>query len=526
MSSKLDRAWLLYSQRRFDVALTDALQVLAHEPQNSMAHALCSWCLTGLERFEESEVAARRAIECDPEDTNGWSALAGLFLRLGREREALEASDVAVSLAPEGVVLREQRARILFVQGRPGEALEEAARALEIAPEDADVHELRALAYKSLLQDADAQRACETLLEIDAERPRGHTLRGWSALHRGELDEAEAAFGEALRIDPTDQDARDGLVDLLRKRHPVLRHVSWSPKPSRVAPPSPEQAKKDEDKLASWLLWGALAASIKGTYLLGNWLARDVELTSWLAWPIGALGGVVGGTAVVLAGGFAFELVKALGAELIKLPISVVRFVVIGPLGDLILACSARGRHALTRARLRTALAIGAFLLALTLGVALAVTFGAYGVVRAAFGSLFVVPLLATCLQGDMRPYRNGFLVAAGALCAGLYLGSWSLVASAVCLAPQTLFACAAEHRRVRLGLKAGLWGTWIAIGSFETARIAVGSPSGMWSFAVAAAACLASFIVFCVDADAAAKRKSVGDPGGVRPQALPRRAA
>ena len=85
----------------------------------------------------------------------------------------------------------------------------------------------RLYAHALVLQGSidEADHAAREALAIDPENDRAHHVLGLVGLNRGDSHEALAGFREALRLDPTDESAREGVVLALKARHPVYARV-------------------------------------------------------------------------------------------------------------------------------------------------------------------------------------------------------------------------------------------------------------------------------------------------------------
>src|SRR4029077_17572349 len=65
--------------------------------------------------------------------------------------------------------------------------------------------------------------AIQAALEEDPEDAFSHTNQGWICLNRGERAQAIEHFREALRLDPTIESARLGLLEALRTKYLLYR---------------------------------------------------------------------------------------------------------------------------------------------------------------------------------------------------------------------------------------------------------------------------------------------------------------
>jgi tetratricopeptide (TPR) repeat protein len=146
-----------------------ARRVLEHESSPGFALALKGDCLLGLGRREEAEAAFREGLRQQPDSPEAHMGLGRIHSLRGDFKQAVTAFERAKDLfrdLPRGhLALAEAHA-----------AQKEWTRALE---------------------------AVDAFLAVEPKDPRGRSLRAEGLLHSGRHEEAEAAFGEILRVDPT-----------------------------------------------------------------------------------------------------------------------------------------------------------------------------------------------------------------------------------------------------------------------------------------------------------------------------------
>jgi Flp pilus assembly protein TadD len=162
---------------------------IASEPNEGQLHASRSIILTALSREKEALAAALEATRLDPDNSRAWAALGRAHAASNRWAEVEKAARQALSLDPEDTEAATMLAHALRLQGR---------------------HEENAGQIAGMLQR-------------DAEDDRVHAAAGWSALQQGRTKEAEAHFLEALRLDPSSEFARQGLLESFKARNAFYR---------------------------------------------------------------------------------------------------------------------------------------------------------------------------------------------------------------------------------------------------------------------------------------------------------------
>ena len=186
---------VLAEQDHTEEALGAVESALARAPDDDQAHLQRGVLLAELGRFADAEESMRRAIELDP----GWPAAhavyAQLLSRCDRDVEALQRCEHALTLDPDLAWLHTLRARLmLFVHPRHWTVTEDAVR---------------------------------TALRMNPLQAQAHSTLGLVLLRAGRNEESEAAFREALRLDPSDALALRGLSELVKGKSLLYRPMLW-----------------------------------------------------------------------------------------------------------------------------------------------------------------------------------------------------------------------------------------------------------------------------------------------------------
>ena len=208
-------------------------------------------------RTAEAEEAFRRVILEDPNFGGAYAMLALCLARTKRIAEALSEAQQAVSLEPYNPFCHHAMAICQYEGREYAEAIQSIEEALRLAPEVTQLHTLHAHALLKLKRVSDARTACQTALAIDAEcedalyllsmieqqtgnreaaeelakaavraapeDAAAHIARGYSHAHAGRPQEAFESFREALRLDPNNEAAREGLILSLKLNHAFYR---------------------------------------------------------------------------------------------------------------------------------------------------------------------------------------------------------------------------------------------------------------------------------------------------------------
>lgn len=383
----LQRALLLQEQGRHELAEKELHQHLAAEPNDGFGRAALALSLLELERRDAAEKAAREAIGHAPDLAFAHYALARVLSDRNREAEAAAAIDEALRLDPADADYHAMKAAIAHDRRRWADALAAAEAGLEFDPEHVACNNLRAMALTQLGRRAEAGATMDATLSRAPDNAFAHANKGWTLLHEGDRRQAMVHFREALRLDPTQDWARAGLVEAIKAGNPVyavmLKYFLWMA------------------RLPAGTQWAIILGGWFGNRLLGAVAKGNPELAPWL-WPI---------RAVYLA----FLLLTWLA----------------DPLCNLLLRLHPVGRHALTDEQKSAANWIGG-----TLALALVALGLAIVLIRAwLFGlaivcGLFALPLAGRfkCAEGWPRRLMTAICVLLALLgLAGVYLATGDL---------------------------------------------------------------------------------------------------
>lgn len=231
MSAHMERAGLLIGQDRFTMAEAELRQHLGGEPDDAVAHALLGFCLSRQEKHDEAEREARQAIGLGPDHPLTHYFLGEVLVQRNRFDEAMAAAEEAIRLNPEDADLHSLKGSVHLCRRQWPEALEAADRGLALDPEHVGCNNLRAMALTQLGRKDEAGRTIGAALEREPENALAHANRGWAYLHEASPAKALEHFREALRLDPTCEYSRAGIVEALKARNMIyglmLRWFLW-----------------------------------------------------------------------------------------------------------------------------------------------------------------------------------------------------------------------------------------------------------------------------------------------------------
>jgi tetratricopeptide (TPR) repeat protein len=221
----IERARLLYLAGRVRAALSVLREGLQAAPNDAALRAFLAMCLKVLGRYAEAERELRQALADDPNYAYTHYVRAALLLARHRSEEAIVAARGAIGLDQSFVSSYEVLSLAQVQLGRWTEALETLQSALAVDPQRASVLVSLATILRKLNRATEAQTAVGSALAQAPEDAGAHAVRGWLLLDEARGAEALDAFREALRLDPYESEARQGLVAALKATNPLYRRL-------------------------------------------------------------------------------------------------------------------------------------------------------------------------------------------------------------------------------------------------------------------------------------------------------------
>lgn len=160
-------------------------------------------------------VVLESALEVDPGNPVAWCRLSAAYLDIGEPRESLDAAKRAITLGEPAWAHR--LASLALVElGRHDEAVVSAGEAVRRAPDD-----WRGLVALSEAlapgEPEQAVRAARSAVEHAPEIARTHEVLGDAAMLAHDWMLAENEYGDALRLDPSNDEVRTKLARVLRR---------------------------------------------------------------------------------------------------------------------------------------------------------------------------------------------------------------------------------------------------------------------------------------------------------------------
>ena len=94
---------------------------------------------------------------------------------------------------------------------------------MQVNPDDTACAGMRSLALERLGRTSDALQESERAVVRAPDSADAHSMRGWALLQKGRYKESQEAFREALRLEPTHEFARTGMIQALNSNNILFR---------------------------------------------------------------------------------------------------------------------------------------------------------------------------------------------------------------------------------------------------------------------------------------------------------------
>jgi tetratricopeptide (TPR) repeat protein len=268
MDQHIARAVLLLQQSRYELAEQELRQLLAESPHDAQAHALLAVALSHQDKLDDAEAESGQAIVLAPDWAYSHFCRSLVMEQRRRFREAEQSAREAVRLDPGDADYRARLAMTLFTQGQWQATLDAAEEGLALDGDHAGCTQLRTMALTKLNRQSEAIATVDASLARDPDDALAHCNKGWALLHQSKPRPALEHFREALRIDPTFEYARMGMIEALKAKNPIYRvmlaYFLWM---ARLSP----QAR-----------WGVILAGYFGSRILRTAADNSPALAPWV----------------------------------------------------------------------------------------------------------------------------------------------------------------------------------------------------------------------------------------------------
>jgi tetratricopeptide (TPR) repeat protein len=219
----IQKARILLDQGRYRDAESELGKALAADPHSDEALSLLARAKIDTDQNLEGLRLIQEALAIDPE--NDYYLYLKAFAHFKRDAlgEAIQALENALSINAYSPAYYALYAYILISKRQFAGALEKANEGLAVDAEDVGCLNARSRALNRLNRVDEAIDTMQDSLAADPDNDFTHVTVGWNYLEKGQHRQASHHFREALRINPANATARDGLKEALKSRIPPYR---------------------------------------------------------------------------------------------------------------------------------------------------------------------------------------------------------------------------------------------------------------------------------------------------------------
>lgn len=220
---QVERIELLINSKRFDLAQSQLQQLLVDHVDDSYLYYLLSAVKYNLSLYDEAESLINTSISLYPDAGFYYYFKACIYLAAERFTEVENLLLEAINLEPETAEFKAKMAQFKLLKKDYEVALSFANQALENDAENMLALNMRSSALLKLNRKDEAFSTIEGALREDPEDSFTHANYGWSLLENGNQKKSLEHFREALKYNPNNYSAQNGMVEALKASNILYR---------------------------------------------------------------------------------------------------------------------------------------------------------------------------------------------------------------------------------------------------------------------------------------------------------------
>jgi tetratricopeptide (TPR) repeat protein len=165
-------------------------------------HAEVAAWLLGQQQIEHAEAHLRQALRIAPDEPELHEMLVAFLVQAGRLPAAKAACEELVRMRPDHPDYRVNFGTVLLQLNEHAAAVDELKRALELDPSQVEaLHNLTRFYLGTQQELPEALALARRLVAVDPDA-KNHDLLAWALFANGHAEEARAASGKAVQLDP------------------------------------------------------------------------------------------------------------------------------------------------------------------------------------------------------------------------------------------------------------------------------------------------------------------------------------
>jgi len=219
----IDRARNLISMKRHEQAIQELNKVLTVEPSNYAALTLITACFIQINDEAKTDEYTQKLLATAPDEGLAYYYRAIYLNRIEKEIESETMIRKAIELEPWDADFFGFLSAIYIDRKKWETALEYANEGLNADPENTACLNYRTICLTKLNRKEELLSSIEETLSQNPEDAYTHANVGWSKLETRNFAEAKAHFMEALKINPDNYHAKEGMKEAIRAKNPLYR---------------------------------------------------------------------------------------------------------------------------------------------------------------------------------------------------------------------------------------------------------------------------------------------------------------
>ncbi|WP_299522027.1 tetratricopeptide repeat protein [Winogradskyella sp.] len=229
--ANFERGLQLFEMGRFKDAIPYLQNALAVDIDNFETKFLLAQSYLQTDKTEQAKTLTLELRSKAPNYSGIYYLLSKIYFLEENMSLALELIDEAISLDPYDEDYFGHKSYIRLHEKKYEEALLLAEEGLKLNAKSIICLNARATALTKLKRKEEARETIENLLNDDPENAYSHANIGWNHLEHNDTSKALTHFKEALKLDPNDDYARNGMITAVKSKNKIynlyLRYAFW-----------------------------------------------------------------------------------------------------------------------------------------------------------------------------------------------------------------------------------------------------------------------------------------------------------
>ena len=194
---------LMREERRYPEAEELLRKAIEVEPENEEAYIELAYSYKKIVFYDQAEEMLKKAIEIEPEDEKAYIELGILKREQRLYPEAEEMFRKAIEIEPENERAYAEMAWSYMHRGLLDEPEEILKKGIEVNPDNHELYINLGMLYTELLLEYDkSEEMLKKAIEMVPDNIEAYIQLGMCYISQKKYDKAEAAFREAMRVEP------------------------------------------------------------------------------------------------------------------------------------------------------------------------------------------------------------------------------------------------------------------------------------------------------------------------------------